>query len=85
MYLLFITEHGIFGIFILPLLVYVVTWHSRGESKDIALAFSAFILLWGLFSHNIVEERYILMSFSLMAAMNMTSRQEQKSKQEDKL
>jgi O-antigen ligase len=57
MYLLFVTEHGIMGIFILPLLVYVVTWHSRGESKHIALAFSAFILLWGLFSHNIVEER----------------------------
>jgi O-antigen ligase len=84
MYLLFITEHGILGIFILPLLVYVVTWHSRGESKHIALAFSSFILLWGLFSHNIVEERYILMSFSLMAAMNVTSRLEQKSKQGDK-
>jgi len=80
MYLLFITEHGIFGIFILPLLVYVVTWNSRGESKDIALAFSIFILLWGLFSHNIVEERYILMSFSLMAAMNVTSRLDQKFK-----
>ncbi|MEG4090566.1 O-antigen ligase family protein [Microcoleus sp. Pol12B4] len=85
MYLLFITEHGILGIFILPLLVYAVTWHSRGESKHIALGFSAFILLWGLFSHNIVEERYILMSFSLMAAMNVTSRLEQKSQQGDKL
>jgi len=66
------------GVFILPLLVYVVTWHSRGESKHIASAFSAFILLWGLFSHNIVDERYILMCFSLMAAMNVTSRLEQK-------
>lgn len=84
MYLLFLTEHGILGIFILPVLVYAVTWHSRGESKHIALAFSAFILLWGLFSHNIVEERYILMSFSLMAAMNVTSRLEQPSKQGDK-
>jgi O-antigen ligase len=85
MYLLFMTEHGILGIFILPLLVYAVTWHSRGETKQIALAFSAFILLWGLFSHNIVEDRSILIIFSLMAAMNVTSRLDQKSKQGDKL
>jgi O-Antigen ligase len=78
MYLLFMTEHGIFGIFFLPLLVYAVTWHSRGESKDIALAFSIFILLCGLFTHNIVEERSILISFALMTAMNVTSRLEQK-------
>lgn len=85
MYLLFLTEHGILGIVILPLLVYAVTWHSRGETKHIALAFSAFILLWGLFSHNIVEDRSILIIFSLMAAMNVTSRLDQKSKQGDKL
>jgi O-antigen ligase len=85
MYLLFLTEHGILGIFIFPLLVYAVTWHSRGETKHIALAFSAFILLWGLFSHNIVEDRIILIIFSLMAAMNVTSRLDQKSKQGDKL
>ena len=84
MYLLFVTEHGILGIFILPLLVYVVTWKSRGETKHIGLAFSSFILLWGLFSHNIVEERYILISFSLMAAMNVTSRLEHTSKQGDR-
>jgi O-antigen ligase len=47
MYLLFVTEHGILGIFILPLLVYVVTGKSRGETKHIGLAFSSFILLWG--------------------------------------
>jgi O-antigen ligase len=81
MYLLYMAEHGILGIFILPLLVYAVTWNSRGESKDIAWAFAIFILLWGMFSHNVVEEAYILMSFSLMAAMNVTSRIEQKSKE----
>lgn len=83
MYLLFLTENGILGILILPLLVYVVTWKARGESKYIGLAFSSFILLWGLFSHNIVEERYILMSFSLMAAMNVTSRLEYTSQDGD--
>lgn len=74
MYLLHIADHGILGIIILPTLVLAVTWKSQGESRDVAWAFSAFILLWGFFSHNILEERYILMSFSLMAAMNRSSR-----------
>jgi O-Antigen ligase len=74
MYLLYVADHGILGITILPTLVYAVTRNARGESKYIGWAFSAFILLWGCFSHNILEERYILMCFSLMAAMNRSSR-----------
>jgi O-Antigen ligase len=74
MYLLHIADHGILGIVILPALVFAVTWKAQGESRDIALAFGAFILLWGFFSHNILEERYILICFSLMAAMNRSSR-----------
>jgi hypothetical protein len=80
MYLLSVADHGILGIFILPTLVYVVTRNAQGESKSIAWAFGAFILLWGCFSHNILEERYILMSFSLMAAMNRSSRFKRKIK-----
>jgi O-antigen ligase len=79
MYLLHMAEHGILGVFILPLFVYAVTRHSRGESKDIALAFTIFILWWGMFSHNVAEERYILLCFSLMASMNVTSRLEPQS------
>lgn len=74
MYLLYVADHGILGILILPTLVYIVTRKARGESKSVGWAFGAFILLWGCFSHNILEERYILMSFSLMAAMNRSSR-----------
>jgi O-Antigen ligase len=74
MYLLHIADHGILGIVILPALVFAVTWKAQGESRDVALAFSIFILLWGFFSHNILEERYILICFSLMAAMNRSSR-----------
>ena len=74
MYLLYVADHGILGILILPTLVYAVTRNAQGESKYIGWAFSAFILLWGCFSHNILEERYILMCFALMAAMNRSSR-----------
>jgi O-antigen ligase len=80
MYLLHIADHGIFGVLILPSLVYAVTRNSQGESRDIAWTFGTFILMWGFFSHNILEERYILMCFSLMAAMNRSSRQKRKRK-----
>jgi O-antigen ligase len=80
MYLLYVADHGILGILILPTLVYAVTRKARGESRYIGWAFSAFILLWGCFSHNILEERYILMCFSLMAAMNRSSRLKLKRK-----
>ncbi|MFS0515899.1 O-antigen ligase family protein [Nostoc sp. UIC 10607] len=77
-YLYYMTDHGILGAFILPALVYAVTQHAHGETKYIGLAFAAFILLWGLFSHNILEERYILIMFSLMAAMTAASQLEQR-------
>lgn len=79
-YLYYMADHGIIGTLILPILVYAVTQHARGETKYIGLAFAAFILLWGLFSHNVLEERYILIMFSLMAAMTGASRLEQKLK-----
>ncbi|MBD2517751.1 O-antigen ligase family protein [Nostoc sp. FACHB-973] len=78
MYLYLMDDHGFLGVFILPLLVYAVTRKARGETKYIAWAFSIFILLWGLFSHDILQERYILIMFSLMAAMTRTSQLEQK-------
>jgi O-antigen ligase len=85
MYLFYLADHGILGVFILPALVYVVNRNAKGESKSISLAFSAFILLWGCFSHNIIEERYILMSFALVAAMNRTSRPEIRMKRPQRL
>ncbi|NEQ64729.1 MAG: O-antigen ligase family protein [Symploca sp. SIO2D2] len=78
MYLYYMVDHGIFGAFILPILVWSVTRQARGEAKHIGLLFSTFVLFWGLFSHNILSERYILITFALMGAMTMTSRREQK-------
>lgn len=79
MYLYFMTDHGILGAFILPLLVYTVTLHARAESKYIGLAFAIFVLFWGLFSHTILSDRYTLIMFSLMAAMTGMSQIEQRS------
>lgn len=79
MYLYFMADHGILGAFILPLLVYAVTLHTRAESKYVGLAFAIFVLFWGFFSHTILSDRYTLMMFSLMAAMTVMSQIEQRS------
>ena len=73
-YLNLMVDHGILGAFILPLLVLAVTWRASGEARQTALTFAAFALFIGLFSHNVLDERYCLMMFSLMAAMVVSSK-----------
>ncbi len=74
MYLYFMADHGISGFFIFPLLVLALVWRVRGTARQTALPFLAFILFWGFFSHNVIQEYYLLISFSLMASMTITSR-----------
>lgn len=76
-YLNLMVDHGILGFFMLPLLALAVFWRARGEARRIGLVFAVFILYIGLFSHNIIEERFILLTFSLMAAMAFDSQRQQ--------
>lgn len=78
MYIYYMADHGILGAFIMPLLICALTVGARGESKYIGLALAADVLLWCLFSHTVSRDRYTLIMFALMAAMNMTSQLEQK-------
>jgi hypothetical protein len=73
MYLYFMADHGVIGAFIYPLLIYAATCPYQKNNKYISLAFVAFCLIWGFFSHNIVEQRFQLMTFSLMATMNQSN------------
>lgn len=69
MYLYYMTDHGIIGIIFLPGAIFAVIYRNRGEQPVIILCFIVFVSLWGIFSHNILEERYILSIFALFAAM----------------
>ena len=40
----------------------------------LALFFVLFIVIWGFFSHNVLEERYILLAVGLLASMVATYR-----------
>lgn len=76
MYLLAMADHGIIGVFIYPLFVLSSVWRAQGEIRKIVMPMAIFALFWGFFSHNIFEEYYALISFSLIAAMSYQSRTE---------
>lgn len=81
MYLLFLVEHGFLGIVIMPLLVLSITNKSQNETQKIGFIFAIFILLWSLFTHNILEQRFSIVTIALMAAMTMNSQQKRIKKQ----
>jgi hypothetical protein len=70
MYLFYMADHGVLGAMILPGAIVAVLWGNRGELRVKFLCFGVFMSLWGIFSHNVLEERYILSAFALMAAVN---------------
>ncbi len=70
MYLYYMADHGILGILFLPGAVFAVVYRNRGEEQTILICFAVFLSLWGLFSHEVLAERYTLSSFALIAAMN---------------
>ena len=68
MYLYFMADYGLIGVFVYPLLIYIVVVGRDRSAKPYAIAFGCFAAVWGLFSHNIVGELYSLLSFALVAA-----------------
>lgn len=78
MYLYFMADYGIIGLFVYPFLVLAACWKARGEIRRIAFGFAAFTLFWGFFSHNIANEYYSLIAFALMTAMSYRSRMDDK-------
>ena len=73
MYLFFMIDHGFIGALFLPLVVYAVVRKAKEDTKYLAFVYAIFILFWGLFSHNVMEQRFILLTFSLMATMTRNS------------
>jgi O-antigen ligase len=76
-YLNMMVDHGIIGVFFLPILVILTQWRAQGEVRHIGFAFAIFVLYLGFFSHNVLTERHILMTFALLECMAMSSRSSQ--------
>jgi|WetSurMetagenome_2_1015567.scaffolds.fasta_scaffold00033_6 O-antigen ligase len=81
MYLYYLVDHGIIGVFILPLFVLAIVWRASGNARQIAIPFVVFVLFWGFFTHNMLEEYYFLIAFAIMASMTIQSQYENKQRQ----
>ena len=82
MYLSLMVDHGILGLFILPLLLLAVLWGINRSSAPVAIPFVLFIAFWGFFSHNVLEERQILLGVALVATMVAAGRERQRNGQD---
>lgn len=72
-YLLYMVDYGIIGLFLYPLLVWCIALKSVGETRKITWCMATFMLFWGFFDHDVVRNYYSLFSISLMAAMSWIS------------
>ena len=61
-YLALMLDHGLIGALIVPLLVFAATWGALGKTKQIAIIFGCAILVFSLFSHNILTATIALFS-----------------------
>lgn len=73
MYLLYMDDYGIIGLFLYPALIWCMIRGARGETRKLAWTMTIFLLVWGLFDHNIVQNYYSLFAISMTAAMSRIS------------
>ena len=73
-YLNMMIDHGLLGIFILPLFVLATVWRARGEAKHIGITLALFMLFMGFFSHNLLQDRYTLLPLALVSMLSLASR-----------
>jgi O-antigen ligase len=73
-YLALMIDHGLAGALIMPWLLLAIIWGLRKKTFDVAIPYVLFIVLWGFFSHNVLEERFTLLTMALIASMVMQDR-----------
>ena len=75
-------EYGFLGVFIYPILVFATVWKARGEHRKYAIVFATFAIFWGVMSHTVLTNFFILTSFAFMAVLTKRSRIEHAEEQE---
>jgi O-antigen ligase len=73
-YIAMAIDHGVFGLLLMPSLVLAAVWGAPRQLLDITGPWTMFMLMWGFFSHNELEERHILLSAALVSAMVISAR-----------
>jgi hypothetical protein len=67
MFLYFMADHGLLGLFILPALMLFAFIGRPARASGAHWGFAAFTLWYAFFSHNILSERYYLIGFAFFA------------------
>ena len=67
-------EYGFLGILIYPAFLLATIWKAKGETRKYALVFAIFLLVWGIFSHTVLNDFFLLTSTALMAILSKQSR-----------
>lgn len=73
MYVQLASDFGVIGLLVLPAIVLTAIGTWTGRLTD-AVVTGLFLLFWGLFSHNILTEYYLLLTISMVAALSPRER-----------
>lgn len=69
MYLMHLADHGVVGLFIYPSFVLAALAPFRGRDQRMLAAAALALAVWGLFSHNALEEMHTLLAAALAASL----------------
>ena len=72
MYLMHAADHGVSGLLIFPGFVLAAFMPFRGAERRTLFAAAAALLIWGLFSHNVLEEMHTLLAAALASSLLRT-------------
>jgi hypothetical protein len=73
-YLAQMVDQGLLGALVFPALILACTWGAAPADRPLALTFAIAAFFLGFFSHNLLSERYALVSYAVMASIAATSR-----------
>ena len=73
-YLRLMAEHGIIGILLFPALVACFVVRADERSRGIVFPLAIFLLFWGLFSHNVLEDYVFLLAYAIVDVYLTSSR-----------
>lgn len=68
-YVMHLAEHGMLGLGIVPLLLGILLYRAWTVREDrVALPLAVFLAVWGLFSHNVLDEFHTLLIIAIALA-----------------
>jgi O-antigen ligase len=71
MYIYFAVQYGVIGFFMYPLFLLSAVSVGFSSNKWMFVTYVVVMLFFGFFSHNLMQEHYVLVSYALVAALGL--------------